>query len=693
MAGYLQQERLLAIDTPLGKDKLLLRSLYGEEAISKLFYFQLDLLSDDPSIPFKDIVGKAATVSIRNPDGKVRYIHGYISRFMQGSRDNRFSYYRAELVPWLWFLTRTADCRIFQNKTIPDVIQQIFKDLGFTDYKLQLQGSSQTWDYCVQYRETDYNFVARLMEQEGIFYYFEHDKGKHTLVMCNKPVVTKACPNVSKFQYEGSVGARDRHDVINSWEIGYDFRSGKYAVTDYNFTTPSTSLMSSANAVMETPNVSKFEIYDYPGEYDTTSEGEGVSQIRIEEEEGTYITAHGSSHAMSMIAGFTFDLKEHYRKDMNEKTFLLTHVHHAASVGDSYDTGIATETYENQFTCIPKSAPFRPPRITPKPIVQGVQTAVVVGPKGEEIYVDKYSRVKVQFHWDREGKKDENTTCWIRVSTPWAGKNWGFIQIPRIGQEVIVDFLEGDPDQPIIVGRVYNAEQMPPYELPANQTVSGVLTRSSKGATAKNANEIYIEDKVGGELFRIHAEKDFDISVEHDTKEYVNHDRSLIVKNDQMEEVRHDLHLHTKNNKNEKVDQVSSLEVGKDSKTKVGMNAHMEAGQNIVQKAGMNYHVTAMTNHHTKCNAAYAVEAGATVHIKAGATMVLEAGAAVTLKGPGGHVSINPVGVFIAGNIVFINSGGAPLSGAGSSPGSPASPTAPKAPERASDGSSGMEDK
>jgi type VI secretion system secreted protein VgrG len=351
---------------------------------------------------------------------------------------------------------------------------------------------------------------------------------------------------------------------------------------------------------------------------------------------------------------------------------LLIDVQHSATVGESY-TGSADGAeghYSNHFTCIPFTVPFRPQRTTPKPFVQGPQTAVVVGPSGEEIYTDKYGRVKVQFFWDREGEQDENSSCWVRVSQPWAGKNWGALNIPRIGQEVIVEFLEGDPDRPIITGRVYNAEQMPPYTLPDNMTRTTFMSRSTQGGTSSNYNEFRIEDKTGSEQVFIHAEKDMDVRVKNDSREFVGNDRSLIVKGDQKEEVDGEQHIQITNDQCEKVGGDASLNVTGNENVQIGQNMSLQVGQNLQEKSGQNF----------------AHEAGMEIHLKAGMNIVIEAGMELTIKASGSFINIGPSGVAISGPMVLINSGGAAGSGSGSSP---QSPKDPKAPDEADDGSKG----
>jgi type VI secretion system secreted protein VgrG len=632
--AFTQDNRRIGVATPLGKDVLLLSSFQGEEGISRLFRFDLELLSENESIDFDAMVGKNVTVSITLADGSDRYINGQVSRFSQGARDQNFSSYHAEVVPWLWFLTRTADCRIFQNKKTPEIIQKIFTDFGFKDYSLRLYGSFVEREYCVQYRETAFNFVSRLMEEEGIFYFFEHENGKHILVLANSPTEHKPCPHQASVRYEKSAGSWQDNDVILEWRLQQELRPGKYALTDYDFENPATDL--SANV----SGKNTWELYDYPGEYTKRGDGDNRVRVRLQESETPYQVGYGSSDCRAFMSGYKVNLSDHYRSSQNQP-YVLTSIRHVASQGGDFRSGSDDEFhYRNTFECIPDSTPFRPARLTPEPVVQGAQTAVVVGPSGEEIFTDKYGRVKVQFHWDREGKLDEHSSCWIRVAQLWAGKKWGSVYTPRIGQEVIVDFLEGDPDKPIITGRVYNAEQMPPYTLPDEKTKSTVKTNSSKGGGG--FNEIRFEDKKSNEQIFIHAEKNQDIRIKKDLYETIGGETHLIVDKDQLEQVKGDKHQHVTGDHNKKVDGTESLNAGMDLQQKVGQNFALDAGMEIYLKAGMN--------------------------------LVIESGTMLTLKVGGNFINMNPAGVFISGTMVMINSGGAAGSGAGCSPESPKDP-------------------
>lgn len=636
-----QENRLIAIDTPLGPDVLLLRGFTGHEAISRLFSFELDLLSPDPEIKFEDIIGQKVTIRVRLGKEKERFFHGIISRFMQTGSDVGLANYRATMVPALWFLTRTADCRIFQNKKVPDIIQEIFKENGVTDIKTVLKAAYEPRDYCVQYRETDFNFVSRLMEQYGMFYFFEHEEKKHTVVLSDDLSAHQPCPEQSKVSWNPHGSDNLDEDVITSLQWEETFRFGKYAVTDYNFETPSTSLRAEVKTQIDVGGNSKYEMYDYPGEYGKKAEGDGIAKIRMQEEEAQYKVLSGNGTARVFTTGYKFTLQDYVRKDVNGD-YVLTQVQHVASVGNTYTTDAAgggTESdYSNSFVCIPAKRPFRPPQVTPKPMVQGPQTAVVVGKSGEEIWTDKYGRVKVQFHWDRYGKMNESSSCWVRVSQNWAGKNWGAMFIPRIGQEVIVEFLEGDADCPIITGRVYNAEQTVPYALPANQTQSGIKSNSSK--SGGGSNEWRFEDKKGSEEVYLHGQKDWTIAIENDKNQTVGHDETLSVGNNRTKKVGVD--------QSETIGSNKAIKVGSNHTEAIGANKTMTVGGNHTETiSGAEAVTVGMAAAHTialakalTIGAAYQVSVGGAMNETIGAAKAEEIGAVKSVN-VGGNSSEN----------------------------------------------------
>ena len=640
MATVTQENRQLAIETPLGKDVLLLTAFTGHEEISRLFRFELDMLSEQDSIAAKDIVGKNVTFSVLQADGKPRYFNGLVSRFSAGSTETGFRRYRAEVVPWLWFLTRTANCRIFQEKSVPDILEEVFGGKGKSDLG-SLQGDHPAWEYCVQYRETDFNFVSRLMEHEGIFYFFKHEKGEHTLVLGDAKSAYQWCPE-KEIEHEHSVSSRAHRDRITEWEHTYEFRPGKSAHTDYDFKKPSTSLLVDADTIVDLPGVADYEIYDYPGTYTDKHPGKGLVRLRMEEEEAAHDVVNGASTCKTLTPGGKFTIKKHDVKSENDKSYVVCALRHTATEPSQFvGGGQVGQEYSNRFTCVPDSINFRPARITPKPVVQGPQTAVIVGPDGEEIHTDSYSRVKVKFHWDRDPQKNQNSSCWIRVSQAWAGKNWGIIFIPRIGQEVIVDFLEGDPDQPIITGRVYNAEQMPPYPLPDNQTKSTIKTRSSMDGSPDNFNEIRFEDKKGEEQLFIHAEKNQDIEVENDETHWVGHDRSKTidrdekthVKRDRMETVDRNETISIGNNRTESVGANEAITIGKNRTTTVEKSESISVGDNRNEQVGKDEQVSIGGDRRHTIGKTDTLDVGKTYTLQAADAIVLKTGkASITMK-------------------------------------------------------------
>jgi type VI secretion system secreted protein VgrG len=633
----------------------------GSEELGRLFEFELDLLSEDRELDPDDLLGQNMTVRLALPEERTRYFNGFVSRFMHtgvvavptpgGERE--LSAYRATLRPWLWFLTRTSDCRIFQDKTVPEIVKQLLRERGFTDFEESLYSSYRKLPYCVQYRETDFAFISRLLEQEGIYYYFEHENGRHMLVLCDDAGSHKPVQGYERipFYLPAERGHRER-DHVYEWSFGRELQPGAVVLNDFDFERPRASLLARSTTARRHA-LADFEIYDYPGEYVQSSDGEQYARVRIEELQAGHEVAYGAGNARGLVAGALFTLEHPPREDQEREYLVVSAVHDLRS--DEYESGSGNgrEPYACTFTAIAGRQPFRAARVTPKPVIQGPQTAIVVGKSGEEIWPDKYGRVKVLFHWDRYGKADENSSCWIRVAQMWAGKRWGAMHLPRVGQEVLVEFLEGDPDQPIITGRVYNGDAMPPYDLPANASMSTVKSNSTKGGGG--FNELRFEDKKGEEQVFVHAQKDLDVRVKANRRESIGNERHLFVKSDRVEQVDGSVHL----------------TVGKDHFDKTGTAWSVDAGQTIDARAGMTV----------------ALDGGQEVHVKGGMSVVIEAGVQLTLKVGGNFVVIDPAGVTIQGTLVLINSGGAAGSGAGCSPG------VPRAPDEAADAEAGQVDR
>ncbi len=521
--SYTHLNRPLKLMTVLGEDALLLERFHAQERLSAPFLLELELVSPRWSIPFESLLGSPVVVSLTLPQLQERFFHGHIHRFVQGGHNaDGLVLYRAEVVPWLWFLNLNADCRIFQDRSTRDIVTKIFQEQGVHDFEFRnVTRGTEPREYCVQYRETAFNFVSRLMEEDALYYYFEHQADKHLLVIADEPEQHPPCPHGARVSFDPA-RSDPTTGVIQELKYCQELQTGKVLLRDFDFMNPKHDLEVQLG---EDQAPSSF---DYPGRYLTREQGEVLARIQLQEQLAQVISLQGSSTCMPFSAGHRFKLDQYYRETAGSDLVLGT-VHHVASQSFSRAAEDSSAfQYRNTFTCFPARVPFRPVRRARKPLVAGTQTAIVSGKPGEEIWTDEYGRVKVLFHWDREGELNERSSCWIRVAHHWAGRNWGALFLPRIGQEVIVDFLEGDPDRPIIIGRVYNADQMPPYPLPAEQTKSTLKSDSSKGGGG--SNELRFEDRKGSEELYIHAQKDFNEVVEHNhtTTVKVNQTNSII---------------------------------------------------------------------------------------------------------------------------------------------------------------------
>ena len=593
MADY-QANRSVSITGPGDMQGLMLTRLTAMEQISRPFQFDLELCSmegegtrgaADPD----GILGKPACVTLKTSGTQTRYFHGVVTEFAHTGYNERRHQYRAILRPAFWLLTRRADCRVLQNKSTPDIFAEVCRQAGFNDHKLALSARYEPWEYRVQYRESDFDFLGRLLEHEGIYYYFEHFSDRHVLVLTDDVGKLETVSGYEKVPYypADDQGAPRERDHLSSWLTTKSFQPAAFAAREYNFETPA-ALAVGVSPVARRSDTARFEVFDYPaGANKLTAEGvERVAKVRAEQMQSSQSVVRSSGDAAGLSAGRLFTLDGYPLADMN-KQYLIT----AAScelVSDSGSTGSATGGGAPQFSinieAIDARDPFRPARVTPKPLIQGTQTARVVGVSGEEITTDKYGRVKVQFHWDRGGKSNEDSSCWVRVAQSWAGKNWGAQFVPRIGQEVVVSFLEGDPDHPLIIGSVYNADQMPPYALPANQTQSGVKSRSSKDATAENFNEIRFDDKKGSEEIYIHAEKDLRVVVENNQTITVGAEKKD--KGDRSTTIQNDDQLSVGRNLETKVTEKETRTVGKDRVTTIDGNDEADVKKKLTLKAG-----------------------------------------------------------------------------------------------------------
>ncbi len=807
-----QKDRILELETPLGENVLLINEFTGVETISDIYRFQIDARSENKAIDPNNIIGKGVTVGLELYDdsdqGKrnIRYFHGIVDRFGKTKHESDNAFYSLELVPWLALLSHRANCRIFQDLTAVDIIKRIFdfwksEYPGFVAYHDKTSaGQYRTRDYCVQYRETDLAFVSRLMEEEGIFYYFKHEQGKHTLIFGDAAAAHAPCPIDSKAPFFGDEGEQwqppedslvikaatkglgllqnegkstvkqAETDVLSTLKDGVlktlttglfggvqfiletiitqlikaiqrkmpeqhgvkvfqvlqQIRPGRVTLRDRHFEMPRKTLEVSELTRVTVGDKDKLEIYDYPGDYAKFCnkpaarldqvEQEGKKQVRVymESEETPHWIISGISREGAFSAGFYFDMTEHKHKPTNGR-YILTSVEHSIVQAANYRSSEENEAvaqkggpYKNKFTCIPASWTYRPPRKTARAVIHGLQTATVVGKQKEEIWVDKYGRVRVQFHWDRDAlPHPENASCWIRVAQIWAGKRWGAYFWPRIGQEVVVAFLEGDPDRPIIIGSVYNYEQMPPYigdgpdnELPHDPTVSGIKTCSTQNG--EGFNELRFNDRKDKEQIFWHAQRDRDSLIRHDDKEWIGNERHIVVgmidpdkkvmQGDQFEAVCRDKHAVTLRDHFEHVAGKMELLIGGsrqnyvrgadpydpgpgsldlsitgDKRETVGGDCHHVVEGDRYERIKLDQNLIIKGNQQESVTGSHALSAG-DIHLKAGTKIILEAGAQISLKVGGNFVDIGSAGVSISGTMVYINSGGSAGSGGGSNP-------------------------
>jgi len=674
-SDYKEGNRYLYLTTPLGPDVLLLDKFTGTESISELFRFELKMYAAvGTDVPFDKLLGQGVSFGVQGVDDEERRdFNGVVAAMSELHQDKNFTHYEAVVVPRFWALSQRSQCRIFQQKSVPDILKKVLDGL---DVSYELQGTYEPREYVTQYHESDFDFASRLMEEEGIFYFFKHEDSHKMVVADRSQSFGPIKGPSSTVIYEGVEGGNREEERITQWTKQQELRSGKYTLWDHNFQLPHKHL-EAVQPVVETINIGTvthklkvagnetWEVFKHPGEYAkrfdgiSSSGGEQPSElnkiftdntrtvkIRAHGIETPMLLIRGASNVRFLTPGHKFTLDRHFNAD---GSYVLTSVYHVGREGDMRARSSQGKKphYENAFSCIPFALPYAPPRRTARPVIAGAQTAVVTGPPGEEIFTDKYGRVKAQFHWDREGEYNASSSCWMRVGSPWAGKQWGMIHIPRIGQEVIVEFLEGDPDRPIIVGSVYNADTMPPYALPDNKTQSGVRSRSSKGGGPANFNEIRFEDKKGSEQLVVHAEKDQLLEVEHDETHWVGNDQIITIDNDRWDTVKNDEHIDIKANRH--------VKVGTDYNNKVGMDYSLDSGMNTHIKSGMNI----------------GVQAGMGIHLKANMPIILESSLQVSLKVGGSFVDVGPAGVSITGPLVLINSGGAAGAGSGCSPKAP----------------------
>lgn len=579
--------RVFTLDSPHGDD-LKFHTLDGSDELGRLFEFRIEALADSHSLSLKDMLGKPVTVRIEQQDLSTRYLNGIVARAsLAGRRAERYYGYELIVRPWLWLATRRSDCRIFQNKTVPEIVQEVLSTYGFP-IESHLAETYVPREYCVQYNETDAAFVSRLMEFEGIYYWFRHAEDTHTLMLSDAMSSHTALPGYETIPYI----ARDRTAIadeehIDGWLPAQEVSVGKHQTTDYDYTKPRADL-SSQKVDPRGHDHDSFASFEWPGGYRDDAPGAHYSRVRLEEQQAEHERASADTDVRGAAPGYLFTLAHCPRADQNREYLIVRCQYRFQENAYASDQGAEAVVHQTMMLVQPSSLPYRSPRDTPRPRTSGPQTATVVGPPGEEIWTDQYGRVKLQFRWDRYGQSNQDSSCWVRVSSPWAGGGFGGVQIPRVGDEVVVDFLNGDPDEPIVTGRVYNGEKMPPWGLPGSATQSGLLSRSSPGGTSEHANAFRFEDKKGAEQLWMHAERNFDAETELD--------HSLSVGNNHTHTVGNDETMQVKNNRQRSVGQNETVNIGQNRVAQIGANETHGVVGNRTRTVGQNETVTIAAN-------------------------------------------------------------------------------------------------
>ncbi len=584
MGKITQKDRSMSIShSALEKDTLLLFNFSGSDLISDLFEYQIEVLSHDLELKPEQIIGHLATITLNHKDK--RYFNGYISHFEFGELNTTLNlrHYSLTMVPWLWFAGKTNNHRIFQEKNTKEIVTDIFSELGFSDFQFKAEGGKER-EYCIQYNESDLHFVSRLLEEEGYAYYFKHDAKKHLLVIVDQINAYEDCVQ-SVVEYSPD----DRSETqLHQWQHQYNFQKGQWIINDYNFKEPAKDLVKTTKTTSKFANNANYKHYEYPDLYDFNSKDDLV-KIRMKAEEVAVNVVQSAGDCSSFYSGGKFKLVKHPSKSENG-SYIIVGMNHSAQENSYLLGNSSTSLYTNSFSCIPAKVHFVPMRRHQRPVMQGPQSALVVGPKGEEIYIDEFGRIKVQFFWDRGGKKDENSTCFIRVVQSWAGNKWGSSFIPRMGHEVIVSFLDGNPDRPIVTGSVYNGKNKPVY---GSKTQSGLKTRSTKGGTKDNYNELRFEDKKGDEQIYLHAERNFDVRVENDETLTVDKNRTKKVLGNENSTIEKDRNKTVNENQTESIKKNKTITVSENHTETIKKNKTLtvEANHEETVKKNMTINV------------------------------------------------------------------------------------------------------
>ncbi len=654
-----QEHRQISVKSALPADTLLFDAMSTSEQLGRLPEFRVQLLSEDSDVKIADVLGKPMLVEMEMTDGGNRHFHGIVTRFGSVGWDGKYAKYEAIVHPWLWLLKKSATCRIFQEKSVPDIVKEVCSAYGGLA-SLSISSLSGTYDpvgYCVQYRETDFDFVCRLLEDVGIYFYFTYTDSSHTMVLADSYSTHTMIEGYDglKFTTNSRPGAL-YEESVSHWSASGEIQPSSYALNDYNFQKSSASTSGGLKTISTIEagfSQTAYEMYDYPGLYAEASDGSALAKARMERLHGQCEQIEAHTDARGLYAGGLFALEDHPRAEVNRK-YLITGARYQIKGGGYASGKVADANVECRFTAIGHTFPYRPLAVSRKPIVQGPQTAMVVGKAGEEIWTDEFGRIKVQFHWDRAGKEDEHSSCWVRVSQTWAGKGWGAMTVPRIGMEVIVSFLEGDPDRPLVTGCVYNSDAMPPYALPANGTRSTFKTNSSKGGGG--FNELRFEDKKGAEEIYLQAERDFNrvvknndtlkvgfevakagdqtIEIKNNQATTIGNDQTLSVGHDQTDDIKNDQLETIGNNQTLKVgvdckrtignDQV--VVIGNDAKCTIGNNSVIDIGSNHTKTIGSNEGTTIGANREVTVGSNQAVSIGSNHEVTIGSNQKTDVG-------------------------------------------------------------------
>jgi type VI secretion system secreted protein VgrG len=595
----------VTLQGPGAKD-LVFRSMEFFEGVGTPFRYTADVLSDKPDLAAETYLGQALSVILQIDEKAPRIFSGIVTEFGLHGSIGVNTLYRLVLEPWLALLQLVSNCRIFQDQAVPDIVMDVFRKHGFSDVELRLSMPHEPRPYVVQYRESDYNFVCRLMEDEGIYFYFEHGPGLHILVLCDSLAAHKPAPSCDKLPYFPPDPNRSRTiEYVERWQVSSRVESGAYALRDFNFETASAEKDATHENSAEHAN-GAFELYDYPGIYKEPGAGKAIAKRRLQEIQATRNRAEGHANARGLQVGALLTLEKHPIASQNREYLVLSlsgsvSTHALESGGDDVDV------YRGSFECIDTKLPFQPPRRTPKPIVHGAQTAIVVGGEKDEIFTDDYGRVRLMFHWDRKSPGNQASSCWVRVAQAWAGSGFGVVFTPRIGHEVLVDFLEGDPDRPIVTGSVYNSDNKPPY-LPLNASQSGIKTRSTLKGLPDNFNEIRFEDKKGAEELFIHAEKTQTTKVKGNQSITVDGSRSVSVGGEQSTSVtKNETQTYKADRKMDVTGTDTNTITGTYSGTYKSGRTQTVSGQDDVLNVALNRTSTITGQYHIQADAEYKV--------------------------------------------------------------------------------------